>query len=202
MTRSLFFAFFVGYLAGSVPTGLWLGLAFRRTDVRRQGSGNLGATNVFRVLGWKAGLVTLLVDIAKGFLPTWYFQTAGGNGYAALAAGLGAILGHTFSFWVRFRGGKGVATTAGVFTALLPKAMGVTAGAFLLSLAVTRVVSLSSVFASLVLILITILTTRDSALRLLGIVMPSLVIFKHRANLRRLMQGTEPRISFAKKEPV
>ena len=137
------------YLLGSIPTGYWLGQAWKGIDVRQHGSGNLGATNVFRVLGKGPGAVTLILDLAKGFLPVAFcLRTFPGQLGLAAAVGVAAIVGHTTSFWVQFKGGKGVATSGGVFLALLPVPGLIAIGIFFLSLVVTRIVSISSMLAA------------------------------------------------------
>jgi glycerol-3-phosphate acyltransferase PlsY len=209
-----------------VPTGYWLGLAWKRIDVRKEGSGNLGATNVFRVLGWQAGALTLVIDVLKGFVPvrllwgdsplyrsllaTRLFHpmaempsgalAASGPSDAALIVGLGAILGHTFSLFVRFRGGKGVATSAGVFAALLPGPTGIAVGGFAATLLLTRIVSMSSIVAVILLAGVSLASAADAPLKTVSVAVPLLIIWKHRANILRLRNGTEPRLSFAKRE--
>ena len=108
------------YVLGSVPTGLWLGLKLRNIDIREHGSRNIGATNTLRVLGRKLGIITLAMDVLKGWLPVAFALWLGVWDYLPILCGLAAILGHTFSLFLRFRGGKGVATSTGVFLGLAP----------------------------------------------------------------------------------
>ena len=114
----------LSYLLGATPTSYWMGRAFHGLDLREHGSGNLGATNVFRILGPKWALPVVAVDVAKGFVPVWFFPSMvdGGLGWT-LAFGGAAIVGHIYSLWVGFKGGKGIATSAGVFLALAPWAV-------------------------------------------------------------------------------
>jgi glycerol-3-phosphate acyltransferase PlsY len=183
------------YMLGSIPTGYWLGKLWKGVDVRQQGSGNLGATNVFRVLGWGPGAFTLAFDIFKGFMPVYYCQHifAGQIGMA-VAVGLATIIGHTTSFWVHFKGGKGVATSAGVFLALLPLPGVIALGIFLLSLAVTRIVSISSMLAAVGLALSAWVLSTGPFLAGAATIVAALIVYKHRGNISRLVNGTEPRI--------
>ena len=114
----------LSYLLGATPTSFWVGRVFHGLDLREHGSGNLGATNAFRVLGLKSALPVVFVDVAKGWIPVWLFADVVGAGFEwAFAYGLAAILGHMFSFWVGFKGGKGMATSAGVFLGFAPLAV-------------------------------------------------------------------------------
>ena len=135
----------VGYASGSLPWGLWLGRWLRGVDVRTLGSGNLGATNVYRSLGPGIGITTLLLDIAKGALPVWLLPASPlgaaaplGRDALAVVIGCAAVAGHVWTFLAGFRGGKGVATTAGVLLALSPPAFGVFVGVFAITLLVSR----------------------------------------------------------------
>ncbi len=196
----------VGYLAGAMPWGLWLGRWVRGIDVRQHGSCNLGATNVYRVLGAGLGLATLALDVAKGALPVGLLPrleiTAGfpgGREWCAVAAGFAAVAGHVWTCFAGFRGGKGVATMSGVLLALAPLAFAVFVGVFALTLLVTRYVSLGSVLGTLAFCLVLWLTApggwRSPSL-MLGIVLGALVILRHRENLARLVRGEERRFSF------
>lgn len=183
------------YVLGATPTGYWVGRAFHGRDLRKEGSGNVGATNVFRVLGWRWAVPVLLVDVAKGWVPVALFPRlvpAAGLGWA-LAFGAAAILGHVFSFWVRFRGGKGVATGAGVFLGLAPWAV---LGAFVLWCALTFVtgfVSVGSIGAAAALPWLVALTPHRGGAGLVAFAaaLGGFVVWAHRANLRRLLRGEE-----------
>lgn len=182
------------YLLGAVPTSYLVGRWARGIDLRREGSGNLGATNAFRVLGWQLALPVLIFDLLKGWIPAFFFP--GWAGVApewALAFGAAAIVGHVFSIYMRFRGGKGVATSAGVFLAVAPLAAlaGVVVWAALV--AGTRIVSLASIVAALVVPLVVWTVQGSGAVLWLSVGLAAFVVYAHRANIRRLLAGTEHR---------
>lgn len=186
----------LAYLMGSIPTSYWVGKAVYGIDLRTKGSGNLGATNAFRIMGWKAALPVIVVDVAKGFVPAWLFPRLHPDGAAwALAYGAAAILGHVFSVWVKFKGGKGVATSAGVFLGLAPWA--VLAGFVVWATAVftTRIVSLGSVLAALTIPVAVWLLPNTGGAPLLWFTvgMAVFVTWAHRANIARLLRGEEHR---------
>jgi acyl phosphate:glycerol-3-phosphate acyltransferase len=183
------------YLLGAFPTSYVVARLVRGIDLRQHGSGNLGATNAFRVLGWKAATPIFIVDIAKGFVPAFWFPRIDGRETALLALiyGAAAIIGHVFSVYVRFKGGKGVATGAGVFLALAPLA--VLGGLFIWVglLAATGYVSLASIAAAAALpVLVAILGGAREVL-VLSLLLSAFVIYAHRANIRRLLNGEEHR---------
>ena len=189
------------YLVGATPTSYLVG-RMRGIDLRRHGSGNLGATNAFRVLGWKAALPVMLVDVAKGWLPAALFPLWDGAPAAewALAYGAAAIIGHVFSIYVGFRGGKGVATSAGVFMALAPWAVLIGLIVWGVTVTLTRIVSLGSLLAAAVLP-IAVYATGETLYELwLSIGLGAFVIYAHRANIRRLLRGEEK--PFGRKEPA
>ena len=188
------------YLMGAFPTSYIAGRLARGIDLREHGSGNLGATNVFRVLGWKVALPVVIIDHLKGWLPAFYFPKIDGDPAWewALAYGAAAIIGHVFSVFVGFRGGKGVATSAGVFLALAPVAV---AGGLLVWLSIvfaTRIVSLASIAAALVLPPLVYATTEEPLVFWLSVALGAFVIFAHRANIRRLRRGEEHRFGRTK----
>jgi acyl phosphate:glycerol-3-phosphate acyltransferase len=192
----------LAYGTGATPTSFWVGKALHGVDLRTVGSGNLGATNTFRVLGWQAALPVMLVDILKGWAPVALFPLVPGAPDSArwvLAFGAAAILGHVYSFWVGFRGGKGVATSAGVFLALAPAAALISLCVWLVLVATTRIVSVGSIAAALVLPVAVLLTpTRGGgAVTVFSFLLASFVIFAHRSNIRRLLRGEENRFSRA-----
>jgi glycerol-3-phosphate acyltransferase PlsY len=194
----------LAYLLGATPTGLWVGRKFYGVDLRTAGSGNLGATNTFRVLGWKAAVPVILVDMLKGWLPTWLFPSLDSETAAwgwTIAYGAAAILGHVYSVWVRFRGGKGVATSAGVFIALAPWAVLVAAVVWGVTVWLTRIVSLGSVLAAVTLPILVVLTPHQggAALAWFSVVLSLFVIAAHRANIARLVRGEEHRFGRAGK---
>lgn len=187
-------AVLLSYMAGAVPTGLWLGLALRGVDIRQHGSQNIGATNTMRVLGKPLGAVALCVDILKGFVAVWLIARLSTWGYAPLTCGLAAILGHVTSPFIGFKGGKGVATSAGVFLGLAPLPTAIAAAVFFAVLAATRMVSAGSIAAALALASTVFLWTSDHVLQTIAVAVAALVVFRHRSNIRRIIQGTENRI--------
>ena len=193
---SPFLLVLVSYLLGSIPTSYWVGKTVYGVDLRQHGSGNLGATNTFRVLGWKAALPVFIVDVAKGFVPAWYFPrlVAGPWGWA-LAYGAAAILGHVFSIWVKFRGGKGIATSAGVFLGLAPWAVLAGFVVWAITVASTRIVSLASMLAAITIPIAVRLMPHEggATLQYFTIALAAFVIWAHRDNVRRLLRGEEHR---------
>jgi glycerol-3-phosphate acyltransferase PlsY len=187
----------VAYLIGAIPTSYLVGRAARGIDLREHGSGNLGATNAFRVMGWKPALPVVVVDVAKGWLPTALFPLWDGAEPLewAFAYGAAAIIGHVFSVFVRLRGGKGVATSAGVFMALAPWAVLIGAAVWGVVVVLTRVVSLGSLMAALVLPLAVFVTNEPVAEIWLSVGLALFVIYAHRSNIRRLVRGEENRFS-------
>jgi glycerol-3-phosphate acyltransferase PlsY len=184
------------YLLGATPTSYWVGRAFHGIDLREHGSGNLGATNAYRVLGWKSALPVVLLDIVKGFVPVRWFPAVADVGFEwAFAFGLAAILGHMFSVWVRFKGGKGMATSAGVFLALAPLAVLVGLVLWLALTFGTGYVSVASIAASFALPFLIAMTPHEGGTTLvwLAAALAAFIIWKHRANVGRLMRGEENR---------
>jgi glycerol-3-phosphate acyltransferase PlsY len=196
----------LAYVSGSLPFGLWVGRLARGVDIRTLGSGNLGATNVYRTLGPGLGLLTLLLDVAKGALPVWLLPRAGfaaafpgGAEWCALAVGLAVVAGHIWTFLAGFRGGKGVATTVGVLLALAPAACGVFALVFVLVVALTRFISLGSTLGAVAFAVSLAFLAPGGARSptfLLGALLALLVVLRHRDNLRRLLRGEERRFTF------
>lgn len=185
----------VSYLLGAIPTGYLAGRWTRGVDLREHGSGNLGATNTFRVLGARIAAPVMLIDVAKGFLPAALFPQWDGTvewGWA-LAYGAAAIVGHVFPVYMRFRGGKGVATAAGVFLAIAPKAVLPAVVAWLVLLKLSRMVSLASITASVTLIAGLLVTEDRLAVLALGVAVAIFVIYAHRSNIGRIMRGEEHR---------
>lgn len=183
------------YFVGAFPTSYVVGRAVRGIDLRQHGSGNLGATNAFRVLGWKAATPIFVLDIAKGFIPAYLFARVDGSTIAAwaLAYGAAAIVGHVFSVYVGFRGGKGVATGAGVFLALAPLAVLMGVVLWLLLVLTTGYVSVASIAAAAAIPPLAALTGAPGEVVLFAIVLAAFVIIVHRANIRRLLRGEEHR---------
>jgi len=185
----------LGYLLGSVSFAHLLA-RLRGVDLRQVGSGNLGATNAARALGWKGGVVVYLLDAAKGALPAWAGLELAGLGGGVLG-GAGAILGHVWPLWLRFRGGKGVATLTGVFLVLAPGPLLAAAGAMALAVLLTRRMSVGSlVLAAALPVAVRLLDPESTAARLpallLALACLALACYTHRANIRRLLAGEEP----------
>ena len=188
------------YVAGATPTAYWIGRFLYGKDLRTLGSCNLGATNALRVLGWQAAVPVIVVDIFKGFAPVLWFpglddQTAA---WWTVVYGAAAIVGHVFSFWVRFRGGKGVATSAGVLAAVAPVAAIAGLVAWVLALAVSRMVSVASMAGAVTVgIAGLFLSGTGVSGRVFCGFIAVFVVWAHRSNIRRLMAGEEPRIDAA-----
>jgi len=180
------------YLLGSVPTGLLLGKALG-VDIRTYGSGNIGATNVYRALGRRVGVITLLGDCLKGLLPVLVTRWYGLPDIWVVAAGLAAFLGHIYTVFLRFKGGKGVATALGVFLGFSPLAVLIALGVFALILGKWRYVSLASITAAAAMPLIVAVIDRRPLIIIMTLLIATLVIWKHRENIGRLKTGTEHR---------
>ncbi|MBT1072637.1 glycerol-3-phosphate 1-O-acyltransferase PlsY [Pelotalea chapellei] len=178
------------YLLGSVPTGLLLGKLYG-IDVRRQGSGNIGATNLYRTVGRKVGVMTLVGDCLKGIAPVLLARQFGLSGEQIAWIGLAAFCGHVFSIFLKFKGGKGVATALGVFLALSPLAVLVALILFVLLMLKWRYVSLGSVCAAAVMPLAVALLSGGRTLTLVTFLIGLIVIVRHLENIRRLLAGTE-----------
>src|SRR5438270_4687867 len=212
----------VAYLLGSIPFGFLLVLAFRRQDIRSFGSGNIGATNVARSGAKGLGIATLVLDAVKGYVavfaatrinPLHYQETTFNVGdqivhtftfpdlsMAIAIAAVFAILGHVFPVWLRFKGGKGVATGLGVFLAIAPKAVLIAVAVFAVVFLITRFVSLASVISSGVFPFVAMFLERDTMTRPVAFAMlfiAGVIIAKHRGNILRLAEGTEPRFGRA-----
>ncbi len=201
----------ISYLMGSIPTSIIAGKLLKGIDIRRHGSGNAGATNVFRVLGWKAGIVVLLIDMAKGLIPTIWVAKLGldsGLGWEfinfQIIAGIAAVFGHIWTVFAKFKGGKGVGTGAGMIIGLAPLAVLICLIVFVLVVAVTRYVSLGSILASLtfmgVIFVRHFLLGAEVPLQLLvfSVFIPALIIYTHRSNVGRLLRGEENKMKFGK----
>jgi acyl phosphate:glycerol-3-phosphate acyltransferase len=199
----------LGYLLGSIPTGFVMAKA-RGIDIRTIGSGNIGATNAFRALGTPAGVVVLLADALKGWAAValvanlvcgWTYPTASAQAreWFRIIAGLAAVLGHNYTCWLYFKGGKGIATSAGVLVALVPWALLIILGIWILVFALSRYVSLASIAASASLPLATWATGCSLTLIIITAAMTVLAIYKHKSNIQRLLQGTESRIHLRRK---
>jgi acyl phosphate:glycerol-3-phosphate acyltransferase len=181
------------YLMGSIPFAQLLSQR-RGVDLRRVGSGNVGATNVLRTLGVRAAVLAMVLDAVKGTVAVLVAQRLTNGVAAPVAAGLASMIGHVYPVWLRFRGGKGVATAAGAFAVLTPAALGIAAGVFLLVVSFTRFISVGSMVAALALAGWTIASDAPTALGVGAALAAAMVIVGHRANVARLVAGTERRI--------
>jgi len=192
----------IAFALGSIPTGLWVARA-RGVDLRAIGSGNLGATNVHRALGGRAGLLVLAVDMAKGALAVVIARAIAPAGLWPVGAAACAVLGHVVSPLAGFRGGKGVATGGGAMLGLAPAAGLIALLVFAVTVAATRFVSLGSILAALSLPLATWLTARDvPGVFDVALFLALLVVLRHRSNLARLFRGTEPRFALRGGRPA
>lgn len=184
----------IAYLLGSIPSGLIVGKVFYGVDIREHGSGNLGGTNTFRTLGKKAGIAVTLADILKGtlavFLAKWF-----GTDLHPLIVGVVAVIGHMYPLFAGFRGGKAVATSAGILLGYTPLMFLILFLIFMLSLYVTKYVSLASMLAA-VGSLTYALIVGDKALIMVVAVLSAFVFYRHRANIKRIMNKTEPKIKW------
>mgnify|MGYP003444628211 FL=1 len=190
----------LAYLIGSVPTAVWVSKYFFNVDIRDYGSGNAGATNTYRVLGYKWGTVVMVVDMLKGFaavklaylLPFYVVDEFARTNFQ-IGLGLCAVLGHIYPIWAQFRGGKGVATLFGLVLGISPWTALCCIGVFSLVLFLTRFVSLSSILASLAfpVFILVIFNVDNHAYRIFAVVVALLVILTHQKNISRLLKGSE-----------
>jgi glycerol-3-phosphate acyltransferase PlsY len=185
----------ISYLLGSVPCGYLVVRLTQGSDIRKQGSGNIGATNVFRKSRW-GGALTLLLDGGKGYLAVMIASWMGASPAWQAIAALAAVLGHVFTIWLGFRGGKGVATGAGSYLALCPEAVVTTLVLFAVMVALTRYISLASILATGAFPLWAFLFGELNPVVLWGTVGAAVIILKHHQNIRRLLSGTESKFVF------
>jgi len=190
----------IAYLLGSIPFAIVVGKWFWHVDVRDHGSGNVGTTNVFRVLGKRAGTLVLIGDMAKGFVPVFVAVQLADHGtfpaWYPLIVALAALLGHMFSIFLRGGGGKGVATGAGIVLALVPVVFVIALGVFLVVLLTSRMVSLASMCAALTFAVGTIALDKPIYYEVLAVVAALVVIFAHRSNIRRIALRCENKVTF------
>jgi glycerol-3-phosphate acyltransferase PlsY len=187
-------AILLSYCIGSIPTGLWLGLKLRGIDIREHGSKNIGATNTMRVLGKSLGALAFAGDVGKGAIAVLLFARLGSWEILPLLCGAAAVAGHMASIFLRFRGGKGVATGAGVFLALNPPAALIAIVVFAAVVAATRMVSAGSITASAALCAALFAFETSWIVRIAAMAVAALVIWKHRSNIGRILRGTENRV--------
>ncbi|ECQ6353359.1 TPA: glycerol-3-phosphate 1-O-acyltransferase PlsY [Listeria innocua] len=197
MTINLILLSLLAYVIGSIPSGLWIGKIFYKKDIRDFGSGNLGATNSFRVLGVKAGSIVTVMDILKGTIATLlpFFFQLNVNHHFWLLTGAFAIIGHSFPLFAGFRGGKAVATSAGVILAYAPLLFVAALVVFLLTLKISKYVSLSSMIGALAALIFSFFMG-DWILIILVACIALFVIWRHRANITRIRNGEEPKIKW------
>jgi acyl phosphate:glycerol-3-phosphate acyltransferase len=186
----------IAYLLGAVPTGYILG-SLAGVDVRKEGSGNVGATNVARVVGKRHGIFTLIADVAKGFFPVFIALYLNFSPLATASVGIAAFLGHLYPVFLRFKGGKGVATALGVFLALAPWATLVLILVFAAVLLAARAVSLSSMIAAAAAPLVFWLSSHPPVYVWMSFFMAAMIVMRHRENIQRLLSGTEPKLGAA-----
>lgn len=194
MTIALLLA--LSYLLGAIPTGLIVGQLLYKKDIRKFGSGNLGATNTFRVLGKNAGIFVTIFDVAKGVLPAT-FPLIFNLEVHGIWFGLAAILGHVYPIYLKFKGGKAVATSAGVILGVNPIVFTIIAVIFFTLLFTTRMVSLTSILTSIA-NFITTLFFDDIILKVISFALMVLIVYRHQSNIARIINGTEPKISLKK----
>ncbi|MHD0318089.1 glycerol-3-phosphate 1-O-acyltransferase PlsY [Fusobacterium sp. THCT1E2] len=186
----------LGYVMGALPNGVWIGKYFKKIDIREHGSKNPGATNAYRVLGPKYGLMVLTADALKGFLPPFIASRYGVTGDMLLLIGVLTIVGHSLSFFLHFKGGKGVATSLGVFLFLIPNVTLALLIVFILVVYFTRYISLGSIVAAIALPILTALSPvgygiGKTPLLVMTTLIGVFVVYRHRTNIKRLMEGTE-----------
>lgn len=209
MLTSINILFLLGaYLLGSIPTAVWIGKYFYSIDVREYGSGNAGATNVFRVLGKKAGIPVLLIDVLKGFVAVSLANssnyTPGSNQFInlQLVLGIASLVGHIFPIFASFRGGKGIATLLGIILAVLPFAALISMGIFIVVLLISSYVSLGSMTAAVAFPIIVILgfKTTTPSLNVFSILIAIMVLITHQKNIERLLRREESKAKLIKKK--
>lgn len=195
----------VAYLLGSIPTSVWIGKTFYGIDLRERGSKNAGATNAMRIFGWKVGLTVLVIDMLKGWgavnlihLTNYYIPQTGDFIEFQLLLGIAAIIGHIFPIYVGFRGGKGVATLFGLVLAINPEPTLICTGVFLVTLIITKYVSLSSMIAGFAfpIMVIFVFKTATPSLVIFSLIIALLLLFTHQKNIERLLRREEKKVLF------
>ncbi|MFT8476642.1 MAG: glycerol-3-phosphate 1-O-acyltransferase PlsY [Liquorilactobacillus sp.] len=194
MDSTIILMLVIGYLLGSIPSGIWIGKVFYNKDIRQFGSGNMGTTNTFRVLGKKAGTIVLIIDMLKGTLAACQPYLFGVH-INVLIIGCAAVIGHVFPIFARFKGGKAVATSAGILLAYSPLFFGIAWLIFLTTLYLSSMVSIASM-VGLTLITILSLFFRDPILTVIAIILTIFVFYRHKGNLSRIKNGNENLVPF------
>ena len=208
ITLEILLLVLLSYLTGAFPSAVWLGKTFYNTDVREYGSGNAGATNTFRVLGIRAGIPVLFMDILKGSLAVYYIYLIPDLSLMSLelvfehklAFGIAAVIGHLFPIYTGFRGGKGIATMLGILIALHPLAALFSFCVFIFIFFISRYVSLASMIASIAFpfFIMFVLNSTNNSLNLFAIFVPILSLITHQKNIERLIRGEETKVKFDK----
>lgn len=188
----------MAYLLGSIPSGLWIGRKFFQIDIRQHGSGNLGATNSFRILGKKAGTIVLLMDLLKGSISVLLLKQMDLHGVSPLIIALFAVIGHTYPLFANFKGGKAVATFAGVILAYQPVLFLIGLGIFILTLAISKMVSFTSMLTISIGVLLS-LYFQDMVLTTIALLADIFIIYRHRTNIQRILNGTEAKVDIFKR---
>lgn len=212
---SILVVFILCYLVGAIPSSLWMGKIFFKVDIREHGSGNAGATNTFRILGWKAGTIVLLFDFGKGLLstlvlsqlaysigsgPVSFYEGWDVDSMLLILSGMGAVIGHMFPVYANFKGGKGAATACGMLYGIEPVSISISLALFLILMFTTRYVSVGSIFASLIYPFSQLFLRYglgwdiDGSIILFSSAIALGIIIKHKGNIKRLLNGTENRI--------
>jgi len=208
LTTEIILFILLAYLTGAFPSAVWVGKTFYKIDVREFGSGNAGATNTFRVLGKKAGIPVLLMDIFKGWLAVNYLsflavipESIEGQFEIQLVFGIAAVIGHLFPVYTGFRGGKGIATMMGLLIGLSPLEAICCFVIFVIIFSISKYVSLGSIVASIAFPIIVILVfgSTNSSLNLFAVFVPILSLITHQKNIERLVRGEETKVKFGKK---
>ena len=185
----------LSYLCGAIPFGYIVAKLFRHVDIRTVGSGNPGATNVYRTISKPLGVLTLLLDMLKGFVPVYFVSIINPSSYLiVLSVALVTILGHVFTVFLNFKGGKGVATGCGIFFALSPLATTICLITFIIVLIISKYVSLGSIFAAVMLPIAIFFVGSNFELLIFAILVATVVIIRHISNIKRLLSGTENKI--------
>jgi glycerol-3-phosphate acyltransferase PlsY len=207
----IIFAIIISYLIGSIPTAYIFGRVIKNTDIRQFGSGNVGATNALRLLGKRWGVTVLILDILKGALPVIFLgellkaRSAINPEFAYLMIGVSCICGHNWTLFLKFKGGKGVATTFGVLIGLsmripgLNIALSLTVIVWLVTFLLSKVISLASLVAAVSFPLLTLILNQSLVIIIAGVILSVFIIIRHKANLQRILQGKEPRLNLGKK---
>ena len=212
---SILVVFIICYLIGSTPSSLWMGKLFFRVDIREHGSGNAGATNTFRILGWKAGTIVLLIDFGKGLLctavisqlaysigdgPVSFYANWDVDPMLVILSGMGAVIGHMFPVYASFSGGKGAATACGMLYGIEPISISISLALFLIIMVTTRYVSLGSILAALIYPFSQLVLRYgynwdiDGSIIIFSSVIALGIVIKHKGNIQRLIKGTENRV--------